>query len=496
MGSTGKRGTFRGLQSIQHALIECWNKIMPDTASTLIIPVENQVRELDAKILLACVAAERGFPVIIGSRAFAHFEVASLPRGIYLAKSMRSLSSSMFKILRQLGHEIVAWEEEALVHPPPDTYFTLRLSPETISNVSHVCAWGQENVDLLMQYPELPADLPIHITGNPRGDILRAEIRPYFDQEVEQLRALYGNFILVNTNFTDVNPFIPSIGLFLPSTNPRKEPRLGQAGIGMSRSFAEGLRDHKQAILEDFKRLIPALAKAFPGFTIIIRPHPSENQAIYQDIAAKCERVAVTNKGNVIPWLLASKAMVHNGCTTGLEAYVLGTPTISYLATLNEYYDFEFQGLPTKLSYQCYSFEELKDILGRILAGELGAADSEERKRLIDYYLSARHGRLACERIVDVLVASGYDKKQPPAQPVGRYVWGWARTKLKALATKLYMRRPGPNRLAYHDHRYPPISVAEIEQKIARFGKLLDRFDNIHVEQYSEHLFRIRRTGA
>ena len=72
---------------------------MANSASTLIIPVENQVRELDAKLLLSCIAAERGFPVIIGSRAFVHFEVASIPRGVYLAKSMRSLSNSMFKIL-------------------------------------------------------------------------------------------------------------------------------------------------------------------------------------------------------------------------------------------------------------------------------------------------------------------------------------------------------------------------------------------------------------
>ena len=32
----------------------------------LIIPVESQVRELDAKLLLACVAVRRNFPVVIG----------------------------------------------------------------------------------------------------------------------------------------------------------------------------------------------------------------------------------------------------------------------------------------------------------------------------------------------------------------------------------------------------------------------------------------------
>ena len=71
---------------------------MINSASTLIIPVETQVRELDAKILLSCVAAERGFPVIMGSRAYIHFKVASLPRGVYLAKSMRKLSIRMFSM--------------------------------------------------------------------------------------------------------------------------------------------------------------------------------------------------------------------------------------------------------------------------------------------------------------------------------------------------------------------------------------------------------------
>ena len=152
--------------------------------------------------------------------------------------------------------------------------------------------------------------------------------------------------------------------------------------------------------------------------TIIVRPHPSENFKVYNDIAAKCERVKVTNEGNVIPWLLASKTMVHNGCTTGLEAYALGVPAISYLATFNEYYDYEFQGLPTKLSYQSFNFEELETTLAGILKGELGVAGGEERQALIDYYLAAQNGRLACERIVDILEESGYGRRATACNPL------------------------------------------------------------------------------
>lgn len=464
---------------------------MASAASTLIIPVENQVRELDAKLLLSCIAAERGFPVIIGSRAYVHFAAASLPRGLYLAKSMRRLSNSMFRILRMLGHEIIAWEEEALVHPPADTYYSLRLSPITMKNVSHFFVWGQENYELIKQYPHLPENFPIHITGNPRGDMLRPEMHTFFSEEVKQLRKTYGDFILINTNFTNVNPFIPSVGLFIPTKEGEKTDRRGQGGIGMSDEFAEGLWHHKKAIMESFTRLIPALERAFPDVTIVVRPHPSENQQIYHDIAAQCKRVKVINQGNVVPWLLASKTMIHNGCTTGLEAYALGVPAISYLNCFNEYYDYDFQGLPTKLSYQSFNFDELADTLSQILDGKLGAADGEERKQLIDYYLTAQQDRLACERIVDVLEANGYNQSQPPASSFPKYLTGWTLSNLKATLTQLYMRRPGPNRLAYHNHRFPDISVTQIEQRIAQFGQILNRFKTIKVAQQSRYLFKI-----
>jgi hypothetical protein len=46
----------------------------------LLIPVENQVRELDPKLLLACIAARRGFSSIIGLHREIDFRIASFPR--------------------------------------------------------------------------------------------------------------------------------------------------------------------------------------------------------------------------------------------------------------------------------------------------------------------------------------------------------------------------------------------------------------------------------
>lgn len=58
----------------------------------LIIPVENQVRELDPKILLACVAAGRGFTSIIGYRRDVDARIAGFPRSLYMSKSMTARS--------------------------------------------------------------------------------------------------------------------------------------------------------------------------------------------------------------------------------------------------------------------------------------------------------------------------------------------------------------------------------------------------------------------
>jgi len=467
---------------------------MAATKASLIIPVENQVRELDAKILLSCVAAQRGFSCIIGSRLELNFHVASFPRSIYLSKSMMARSVKMFRIMKKLGHEIAAWDEEAMVHMQPETYYSHRLSPVALKNVSHLFAWGEDNAHLWRQYPALPENIPIHITGNPRGDLLRPEMCGYFAREAEDLRKAYGDFILINTNFGEVNAFYPNQNLFRPPVKPGEEPKFGRAAMGMSRKFAEGLRDYKQSIFEDFKRLIPALEKAFPNYTIVVRPHPTENHQVYHEIASRCERVRVTNEGNVILWLRAAKALVHNGCTTGIEAYLMRVPAVSYQATVNEYYDCGFYRLPNFLSHQCFSYDDLVITLRKILSGELGPTKGEERRALMGHYLAAQDGPLACQRIVDVLenIANDLSGVAGPAllsRLLGRYLASQRRI-VKKLKSYLSQSKYRPD---FQRHRYPGMSLEEMRARVARFQVLLDQSGELAVEQHSHYIFRISK---
>jgi hypothetical protein len=60
------------------------------------------------------------------------------------------------------------------------------------------------------------------------------------------------------------------------------------------------------------------------------------------------------------------------------------------------------------------------------------------------------------------------------------------------MVKRINMRRTGHrNNLAYHAHRFPDISVAEIMTRVKRMRKLLNRFETIKVIQMSKHIFRI-----
>jgi surface carbohydrate biosynthesis protein len=462
---------------------------------SLIIPVENQVRELDPKLLLACIAAKRGFPVIIGSHREIDLRINYFPRSLYLNKSMTERNIKMFQIMQKLGHEILTWDEEALVHLPADTYYSRRLSPTAIRYNSDLFAWGEDNAELWRQYPHIPADMPIHVTGNPRSDMLRPELRSFYEPEAGELRNTYGRFILVNTNFNHVNAFFPAQNLFRPANTPGEKPQFGKAGVGMSREFAEGLRDHKQAIFDAFKTLIPILDQTYPEHTIIVRPHPTENQQVYMDIAKGCQRVKVTNEGNVVPWLMATDVVIHNGCTTGVEAYMMGVPAITYRAKINDTYDMGFYRLPNLISHACYDLDQLHASLEKIFKGELGAAGGPEREAMVNHYLAAQEGPLACERIVDVIEQKMQSRPTLPKPPFIDRMTGKVLANSRRFYKNFKQYLPGTHAPpVFHRHRYPGLSLQELMNRINKVQQALGDSHKIDAEKISDQIFLIKES--
>lgn len=448
-------------------------------ASTLIIPVENQVRELDAKLLLAAVAAERGFPVVLGSRAFVHYALHRLPRGVYLAKSMRTLSDRVFGICRDLGHEIVGFDEEALVHGPPKAYYARRLSAAAVRRVSQLLCWGPENAELFAGFPACDG-IPLHSTGNPRTDLLRVELRDYFAPEADRLRAQYDPFVLFNSSFGVVNSFVPAL----------RETGTPDA-VDAPGAFAAGRAAHRRVLLGHCEAMIPVLADALGDTLLVVRPHPAERRDTWEALARKHANVRVIAEGNVIQWLMAARVTVHNGCTTGLEAALLDRPVVAFMPVVSELYD---DHLPNSLSHRAQTLTELVDLVRAARDGRIGAYCGDDKRKIVDHYIEGLTGPLASDRIVDVLANAGYLEAPPRRSGAIAFARGWLHN-IGRTGVKLVNRRRAGHRgaAAYHDHRFPAVTAADLQARIARMGGLLDRFERVHVREHSPHLFDIVR---
>jgi hypothetical protein len=256
----------------------------------------------------------------------------------------------------------------------------------------------------------------------------------------------------------------------------------------MTPAFAHAMADHKQALFEHFQRLVPLLSDALPGRTIVVRPHPSERHEPWQKLAEQRPNVHVLNEGNVVPWLMAARMLIHNGCTTAVEAAVLGTAAVEYQPVTSELQS----PLPNAVSYHASTVEEVTSLARAALEGRLGPLAEEVRRAVLDEHLAALDGPLAAERIVDELVHAGYLEGRPPRAPLGSYARAWFRGNVRTMRKVRYVAEPGHrNSAAFHRHRYPEVSSAELRARIERLGRQLGRFHGIRVRRMGRYLFRI-----
>ncbi|MBT3535242.1 MAG: hypothetical protein HN478_15275 [Rhodospirillaceae bacterium] len=441
----------------------------------LLLPVETKSREFHAKLLLGAMAAERGYSVVLGEQNAMVRQIDHLPRGLYVDKSVAATKTAHFRRLRQRGNKVAAWCEEGLVYRDRDAYLQQRVSLDSLAEVERFFCWGDVQRSDIAGKVSTGADKLVP-TGNPRFDLLRPAYRDLFAAQTQALRERHGDFILINSNFARYNHFHGEDNLLAV------QRQRGTVETEAQEAFLVAWRDFLGQMYHAFAAMLEPLSRAFPNHQIILRPHPSENHERWRGECDGLDNVSVVFEGNVVPWLLAAKVLIHNSCTTGLEGYLLDRPVIAYQPVRSEIYD---SYLPNVVSHPAENLEALVQAVGDALEGGAVDGGADGRSAAANYY-AAIEGAAACERVLEAI--DGLDLSLP--QPSGlSHQLGRLSGHLHIPARNLARRILRPAAAAYGRQKFPGLDLSEMRRELAGMQTASGRFGAVHVEPLAHQCY-------
>jgi surface carbohydrate biosynthesis protein len=301
------------------------------TTVNVVFPVETLVRELDFRLALAVKYLERHHRMFLGG-SFATFRLLSnLNGGLYVGKNIllpwkNPYGPLAYDLAKARGFSVVHLSEEGAVFMGGDDYFRMsldrELDPNTFKAEDFIATWGTWQAD---HYRSKGAPCTPHIraTGHPRFDLYRSAYRSVYQERVDSIRARFKDFVLINTNWQlALHPLGPDFCFspvegFVVEDDERRE-------------WFVALWSRVSRTVPAYVELIHKLSIRRKDLNFVFRPHPSDDPTLLRAAFRGVPNVHIVREGVVAPWILASRVMIHDGCTTGMEGYMLGQPVVSY----------------------------------------------------------------------------------------------------------------------------------------------------------------------
>jgi len=293
----------------------------------LYLPIEIKHREFLAKLLLSFFAVKKNFYVIIGDKEGIERSTRYFGEGIYFDKSISLNKTQKFKNLREKNIKIVCQDEEAGFNKVNknhiNNFFSKRVTPENLRLIEKFFCWGRFDYTYLKKkYKKF--EKKFSLTGSARFDLWNKKfISNIFKNEINEIKHEFGNFILFPTSF----------GI---TTLEEKNKRINQ---GKFLNYITSNNELKYKITEynnlysnflEFVKLIKYISKHLPNQNIIIRPHFAENKNDWKKCFKGFKNVKIINDHDISLWILASKLVIHNGSTTGIQSYYMKKSVLIY----------------------------------------------------------------------------------------------------------------------------------------------------------------------
>lgn len=349
----------------------------------IFIHVEVAARELRAKLALAILSAQKGNTVFLGNLPSLDSLTESqlLQPGIFHNKGVvpnREGVALRHKSLRRKNFRITAQDEESgLLSESYDAFSNSRFSKSTLGDVEYLFCWGDHDFEALSaKFPQYSNKL--RRTGSPRVDFWFPNVE--FPGNGLPRGIKRKKYILFSSNFS-VNSVTPHWFHFrarIRDGEAEKDPEF-------SKHFFES-RAEQYMLIRKLSETLPKVAERYPEHKLLVRPHPTEDQAAWAYMLEECPEILVTKTGQIEELVHSASAVIHNGCTTGIEGIFGNVPVIAYRPQANLQYERE---IPNMLSAEAFSEVELFKLLDDALSEpwKFDQHYSEQRQR---HYIQQR----------------------------------------------------------------------------------------------------------
>lgn len=302
-------------------------------------------RELVSKILLSYKLAS-----LVGASSFGRTSIIRKRNAIFYKKGLNLFSKQLnfkknlvievactaeainrIKSFKKNNTKVISFCEEGTGFYDEKSFSLRRINQESFNELDFFFSWGKWHnraIKLANTNKEKIFDV-----GHPRLEISSHKYRILYEDQIKNIESKYGKFILVNTTIAEFC-FDKKILKKRISDLQKKQIKFGKNDQSISNSIKnlDYKIESKNKIFLDQLKIIDQIQKKDNNVKVIIRPKPSVSPLKLSNYIKKLgyDNLIVDGNYSVIPWLHSCSAILHQGCTTAIEATLIGKPAVMF----------------------------------------------------------------------------------------------------------------------------------------------------------------------
>lgn len=281
-------------------------------------PIEITAREYLSKLFSAYkILSETKYRVVFGKKSEI-YNFYKKNQGVYLITKGGTVEHFAFKKDFPNNKLSLLDEEGPLVNFIYKADFLARTNSLVLKKLSDYFCWGVKDLNLMSKVLNKKK---LTLSGHPKFDLCNKKYVSYFNGQKKILQNRYGKFLLVASSFVAADGYIEN-DIYKEWIVNAVEKKLRKKKFKELKSYFNTDQIHYENLINFTKKI----SIKHPNLNIIFRPHPRQDieKVKRRFNKKKYKNIFIIEGGSITPFIYASEYYLHSGCTTSLEAAILG----------------------------------------------------------------------------------------------------------------------------------------------------------------------------